>query len=721
MNMQNLTSKEICVKKFFHVSITGFLIFTLVSCGLPQTGNFPTGTPPVETPFAAKPPAETLPPPSPTVEIQAQLPPADFVELYRQKVDSGEWSEAQGLIEFLKAARAEAEIELPQGFEEQELNGIVALARLYLQTGMDEAARNEIKLLLDLLFPSEETLLAYAIPESEARVGSVKLAAPAPQAAENCAELWSTGFPAIGGSSYPCFFYGQNTVDGVENRVYMPLAWHGDASKIAYYEYTLEAMRQAALTYLPHGPMPRTYAVFAFDLGAALDLYAESAGQVAGEACPIVIYPPALLMEPGTFKQAIAHEMFHCFQEQNIRRGAGYDPVMAAWFVEGSAEYFSNLAYPEVDYEYRNIQKLNERSLTLPLHRLAYGNFLFFQHMGNQWGDEKVIEMLKAMPLTGSFQDALNAIVAYPGLIDLYESYARAFLANQVADTSGILYPYTPVFARTTLFGGSQNGELPHNAFVLYREKFIYQPGREYTFSTGISRNEARIGTAPIEFPAWQAPTWQVDTSCNQWEYMTYSIGVSVNSLGGLADYAVNAVEVAADRPCEQCLIGTWKLDPTSYLLYANSLFPARMGVARAVGYNGEMFVEYNESGKSINSYNNFIVFYKGKFPDPNGGAPIQANLEIKFLPVSSAVGYSASETTLTYTGSRGRVEAKGKMVMPGSETFPYSFNPDAMPGSGTPLSENYACKGNFLAVIPNMPPSVPNTPEPIIFIRFLP
>ena len=133
------------------------------------------------------------------------------------------------------------------------------------------------------------------------------------------------------------------------------------------------------------------------------------------------------------------------------------------------------------------------------------------------------------------------------------------------------------------------------------------------------------------------------------------------------------------------------------------------------------MFVEYNDSGKTMSTYNDFAVYYKGKFPDPNGGPPIQSNMEIKFLPTGTAVGYSASETLITYSAARARVQVKGEMAIPGEGSFPITVNADAIPGGGLPISENYVCKGNFLAVIPNLPPSVPNIPEPIIFTRFLP
>ena len=687
----------------------------LVACNLPSAAPSEPG------PSTAEPIPVTVENATSVPEIP---PPLDLIEYYDQKVQSGEWTEGEGLVFFLKAAVGEEPLEIPESIKEYELNGLIVTATQYLQTGTDEAAKAEIQRLLGLLFPSQEKLDAYSVPENELGRTNSKFAV-IPEQAADCASFWRDGL-VPDTTTYPCFLWGEESVAGISQRVYFPVDWRGDSSKYPYYEAAREAMRQAANTYSPLGAMPRVHLVFAYDLNwgapdGPLTGYMGTNFFAAGEPCGIVVFPPALRIEMGTFKQALAHEMFHCFTVQNIFQHRPVNYLTNMWWVEGGADYFSNVVYPDVDAEYRYIQDTNEFSLTTPLYKLGYRNFLFFQHMGNQNGDDKIIEMMKSMPLEGSYDDQLAAIIAYPGMIDLYESYARAFLANQIADTSGIIYPYTPVFAQTTTFNGSQSGSLPYKPFVLYREKFVYEPGQQFTFTTTTSRDQVRIGTAPVDFPAWQIPTWIVDTSCNQWEYMTYSIGITANSTAASAAYDVASIELAAGTPCEQCLIGTWKLDPLSYIYYANSLFPPSMGVARAVGYNGEMFVEYDESGKTASTYNDFMVFYKGKFPDPNGGPPIQSNLEISFLSTGTAVTYSASETTITYSGARAKVKAKGSMAIPGEGTFPITIDINRLPGVGLPTSEDYVCKGHFLAVIPKLPPSVPNVPEPIIFTRFLP
>jgi hypothetical protein len=134
------------------------------------------------------------------------------------------------------------------------------------------------------------------------------------------------------------------------------------------------------------------------------------------------------------------------------------------------------------------------------------------------------------------------------------------------------------------------------------------------------------------------------------------------------------------------------------------------------------MFMEYTSEGKTMATFNNFMVVYKGNIEDINGGPPIQTSMEVKFLPVGTAVGYTASETVITYNGPRSRVKITGKMFTPSTgETFPFNADPNMLESALAGNSETYVCKGNFLAVIPILPPSVPNNPMPILFTRYLP
>lgn len=688
-------------------------VFIALACNLPSTSLTPNENSQIENEVTQ------------TAEASEELPVASLLEFYSRNVRDGIWQEDEGLIILLKAALGENQqtLVIPESISSDlELSDITTLAFQYTQNGINEASKAEITRLLNLLFPTEERLLEVSIPESDALLQpSNKVSAPTQQV--DCSSFWRQ-------LDYPqplptCFLYAQESISGQDHRIYFPLAYRGDDTKVPYYEAAKQALRDSVQVYSEYGEMPRVYFVFIPNLATdGTTNYLLRAGVSrfrSNESCPVLVFSHAFTEGIEDFKQVLAHELFHCFQVKNIEQYRATNPETTHWFTEGSATYFSNVVYPETDHEYRELNDLAERTLRLPLYQWGYQSFHFFQHMGNRWGNEKVIETLKAMPLTGSMQDQLNALIAYPEMIDLFESYAQNYLAVKVTDTSGSIHPYEIIYGKVVIIDGTLIGDIPHKPFVLYREKFIYTtPNLNYTFTTNASRDTVRIGTAPVDFPVWKFPSWQVDTSCSEWEYMVYSVGITNDPLGRLESYQFNTTEIAEEKPCDECLVGTWQIDGLSYTSYANSLFPRRQNPPIAVGWNGHMFMEYTADGKAILTSENFTVYYKNSFPDPNGGRPIQANLELAFIG-TGAVTYSADVSSITYSGGRARIEAKGQLLLPDGTRTNYNVNPSAFGAGGMPASENYVCKGNYLAIFPNLPPSVPNTPEPIFFYRFAP
>ena len=71
-----------------------------------------------------------------------------------------------------------------------------------------------------------------------------------------------------------------------------------------------------------------------------------------GGACPITLYASGVSLSLAAYRQSVAHEAFHCLQDRNFST-APFE--VNAWWVEGSAEYFSDVVYPDVDLEHRQI------------------------------------------------------------------------------------------------------------------------------------------------------------------------------------------------------------------------------------------------------------------------------------------------------------------------------------------------------------------------------
>ena len=302
-------------------------ILVLAGCNLPGTAvPEPSTVAPIET---------TVPESATAVPTAIPEPlPSGYMDLLQNKMASGEWTLEVGLVTMLRLFAGEIQISeagLGQGVLVAEGTGILRLAGGYLQTGTDQAIKDEIVRLLNLLVPSQEALDRYSISEDQATGRGPGLAAPVRQGDEECRLLWAHGFPDARTPSFPCFLRGRREVAGYTYQVYYPLAWRGDASRDPYYTATLDAVQDSITKFKDYGGVKEIYFVFTTlpdvndtptwtTYASTVTGYRDEAFFNATEACPVVINPAAMALDEAAYKQAIAHEIFHCFQAWNLPR-----------------------------------------------------------------------------------------------------------------------------------------------------------------------------------------------------------------------------------------------------------------------------------------------------------------------------------------------------------------------------------------------------------------
>jgi hypothetical protein len=95
--------------------------------------------------------------------------------LLQEKVDSGEWTLEAGLVTMLSLFAGEipaSQADLGPGVLETEGTGVLQMAGGYLQTGTDQATKDELTRLLKIIVPSREALEQYSIPDEQASARS---------------------------------------------------------------------------------------------------------------------------------------------------------------------------------------------------------------------------------------------------------------------------------------------------------------------------------------------------------------------------------------------------------------------------------------------------------------------------------------------------------------------------------------------------------------------
>jgi hypothetical protein len=226
------------------------------------------------------------------------------------------------------------------------------------------------------------------------------------------------------------------------------------------------------------------------------------------DSCPVAMYKFGKL-GIEKFKQGVAHEIFHCFQGINL--AAQTDPSYAVrdWWSEGSASYFSNVVYPEVNLEHRWLDDFNKFSAKRWLQYMSYENSLFFQYVGNKKGNDWIIRsMLKAMPTNAESSETDQAKKLATLEFDFHQ-FGQGFLDGTIKDSSGAPVPtgdlplvYNDSLPLKFLNEGDKE-ERDAVVFLLRRYQLVYNQGKKYTQNTEVNNAEYSVRSSFVEDRNW--------------------------------------------------------------------------------------------------------------------------------------------------------------------------------------------------------------------------
>ena len=424
------------------------------------------------------------------------------------------------------------------------------------------------------------------------------------------------------------------------------------------------------------------------------------------EACPVIIYPAAMTaLDILEYKQLIAHEIFHCFQAWNLPDqllGPGND---SKWWAEGSAEYFSNLVYPEVNFEHRSAADFSRLSTFRPLTNMSYGNFAFFQFMGNRIHPEGVIAMLRTMPTIPGLDAQIAALAAVPDMEATFEEFVRSVLDNTLYDSDGETINIPINYTNEFLFTDIASIDFSGQPFVVARYRITFAGEREFTIfsvSVGAGRSGARVGGAA---GGWALIPVNVG-GCGELEYILYVI----TTTPGVERAETIATTSVTEAPCDECLIGRWEATNDSIISYMQAVVSAGGdNVPTVESVTGTMFMEFDANGFGFGGYENLTVHETGvggnegtevfyTFDGFSGGA----------YRADGSVLTGMSETTdIVVT-----VQIFANGVSMGSSTVP--FRQEDFP-VGSAIPTGYTCDGDTLTV---WPPVAGTIVEPITYIR---
>src|SRR5690606_34551473 len=114
------------------------------------------------------------------------------------------------------------------------------------------------------------------------------------------------------------------------------------------------------------------------------------------------------------FRQLVAHEQIHCFQHLDYASLSG-----ASWFIEGGADYFSHLIYPNGGLERATVDQFLKDSVYTSLTAMEYENWVWWQYLSNRSSPAAVFDLHRRM----AAGDAVEILAAEPGMAETFQTF----------------------------------------------------------------------------------------------------------------------------------------------------------------------------------------------------------------------------------------------------------------------------------------------------------
>jgi hypothetical protein len=537
-------------------------------------------------------------------------------DLLAAKIASGDWTEGEGLVKLLKFFTGEIQFEeISEMALVMEYNGsgIARWGQDYItDNNNNPELQAEITRLLSKIFPSEEILELISKPSGQAsQSGNGKTAMLKKQAnSASCANLANQGFDTDFIDGENCYLFEEANINGFSYRVYYPSLWQGDEEKENLVDNAFTGLIDSVVSFSDYGDMEDINMMFSLlpDTNNPRTLaFAQHVPK--GTTCPLTYLPSSYIGSMDIFKQTIAHEVFHCFQFWNL-----VSPPFGShsWWMEGSAEYFSNVVYPTVNDEHRFLEQFDTRSLYDSLQVMNYENFIFFQHAANTYGDFALIELMRSL---GSSGGSASSLAEYQAMDTTFLEFVVAFMSTGIQDIDGSMIKVDEFQVRFRQMEEKGEEKFSTKPFVANRyalkyekeKRFLQTPDEEGNGKYSAVKNNERLDPSK-----WSALPPEVRSFCK--DDLWYAMAVTTTDSNG--SYEVIAlIEEVEKAECDPCLLGVWEVDNTSFEEYIKRLLESQGGMEDLppgmefrIQIDGHYYVEFKEASEMLTRRDNFSI-----------------------------------------------------------------------------------------------------------------
>jgi hypothetical protein len=676
------------------------MIVTLISttCSL-KPGAIPTS---VQTPTASP----------------HQSTPLSLAELYQARLAAGDWTEGQGLVNLLGMYTGSAKAQDAIGnhtVSDFELTGLMRLADQYLAANPSGQLHDDVQKQVNLLVApiaqlerfSRKVNLSAAFPHLASLSLPSENDAPYGDQAE-CQSLWANGFTST--TPVICFEYGEQIVDGTSIRLYYPAWWATDNPNRTRLAPLLQAAALATQTFNAYGPdpLPATTLVVTELAGMDPDTGHRNADLLAMAVpvgtsplnCYVGVFPSLFTKTVEQSQQALAHEMFHCYQYKNLS-AQEHGPLRSAteWWVEGSAEYFSNVVYPAVNFEYRWLGDITVAMLDSNLFDWSYKAFIFFQYLESRpgGGTPGVLALLRALPTNpGSGVDQqMAALSAFPNMDSIFHGFAEAVADQNIIDTNHIPIPLEIPFG-DDIEEVSPGDILSREPFSVDIRRVLFPEHFNYDMTIVITGLSGQVSARPEIGPhVWEPIPSEIVTSCIETHYIVVETQTGSNP-SNTYEVLLRAVSRPVTSGLCSCLTGRWLMDDASYLTHLNGLIQqSAPGTVNYTDVQGDVTLEFTPDRHITQQISDLILT-----ADMNvAGLPVQ-NLVIS-MNGTTASSFEDTGETLNFSGINSQLTIS---MMLNGQSMGNPAQSDYLSSGPMGMGGSYTCSDTDFTLIPTYP-----------------
>ncbi|MDW3214897.1 MAG: hypothetical protein R8G01_12920 [Ilumatobacteraceae bacterium] len=506
-------------------------------------------------------------------ETEETMPPADLLEVIERGVAAGSFSEAEGIARALNGVSGRGVPTPGLGPDDAQEAGLTALTRRgadLLESGdLDDDERTMLADALRFFSPSQELLDAISAPAPGPTAGfanasfgtgpAVSASAPPIEIIrQDCFDVVATGVSTSEAleTGDECFHYVEEVVDGHELRVYYSSTWQTDPDQLALVDVALDGMVTSVGVFGGLATVGDINAVFS--IGANGTTLASQSYFDLATPCPITLFTSASAGSMDTFRQTVAHEVFHCVQDWSFT-SAPY--ATHKWWLEGSAEYFSNVVYPSVNDEHGWTPSFDSNSLRNDITQMSYENTVFFQYYANIRGDDATIDLLRTVSAAGA---TVESIASTSGMEKLWRDFVVAGAADAIFDTGGGTVGRLGAVIRLIPVDAVQAVELETSPMRAARYAVRYMKGKRYEQNTDESSHvSVAWANEATDLGAWTEMPVEVRPTCEKNRTYITVVTTAEEPVSPKAN-----VSTAEQAVCDPCLLGTWGLQLGTFADY---------------------------------------------------------------------------------------------------------------------------------------------------------